>query len=338
MHACPSALAANAGHCSNVTLIDQMPAQRESAEEVIEGLCGERKSIAPKYFYDEQGSRLFDQITRLPEYYLTRTEIGILRRELGQVADLLRHGGGQAAGRPLLLECGSGSGEKARILIDALQPQAYVAIDISRDYLVASAQSISADYPELDVYALCADYSRDWHLPPEIDAGASTLAFFPGSSLGNFEPAEAVRFLAGVRGAVGIGGHLLVGIDPPKDRQVLEAAYNDSGGVTARFNLNILSHLNRIFDGDFSLAEFRHEAVYNEALARIELYLVSQRDQQVQLAGRRIAFAKGERVHTENSYKYSYDVFLAMAWQAGYKGCFHCSDPAGLFSVYLLRA
>lgn len=331
------ALAAKASASYSVRLIDEMPAQLDSAQEVLAGLRGERKAIAPKYFYDEQGSRLFDQITRLPEYYLTRTEIGILRRHLGEVAEIVA----QASDRPeqgsLLLECGSGSGEKARILIECLSPSAFVGIDISRDYLVTSTEELLVDFPHLDVYAVCADYSKTWRLPESVSSMSPKLAFFPGSSLGNFEPGEAIRFLATVRDAVGAGGHLLIGIDPPKERHLLEAAYNDDQGITAKFNLNLLSHLNRTLDADFSLDDFSHEAVYNEWLQRIEMYLVSRRQHVVRVADTPIVFAEGERVHTENSYKYSYDAFLKLAWRAGFARAYHWSDSADLFSVFLLR-
>ena len=333
-----SALAFKSDVANEVRLFDQLPHQDDSAREVLEGLRRAEKSIAPKYFYDETGSRLFDQITKLPEYYLTRTEIDIFRRCLGEVTRLIGEQLPASLPKPLVVECGSGSGEKARILIDAIDPQAYVALDISREFLVASTQDLAADFPELDVYAVCADYSHDWALPKGIVVSAPMLAFFPGSSLGNFEPEEAVRFLQGVRRAIGSGGWLLIGVDPPKDQRMLEAAYNDARGVTARFNLNVLAHLNRRFGGNFDLTDFSHEAVYNTDHRRIEMHLACRRALCVRLAGEEIRLVRGERIHTENSYKYSYDAFTEMVWQAGFTRSHHWTDPTNLFSVFLLRS
>ncbi len=333
-----SARSSETGEDSIIRLIDQAPQPVDMTRELLEGLRASQKSIAPKYFYDEQGSRLFERITRLPEYYLTRTEIGILRATVQEIAELPGSGAQRRSGKPVLVECGSGSGEKARILIDGVSPQAYVAIDISKDFLVSSCEALSSDYPDLDVYAVCADYSQNWDLSEVLDTDARLLAFFPGSSLGNFEPDEAAIFLSQVGQAISGRGSLLIGIDPPKDASVLEAAYNDSAGVTARFNLNLLTRLNREFGANFDLSGYRHKAVYNQIEARIEMYLVSKRDQEVRIGGDRMFIAKDEAIHTENSYKYSYDRFVDMAQEVGFSCTRYWTDEAGLFSVFLLSA
>ena len=324
------------GDGSLIRLIDQLPPPVDMTRELLEGLRASQKSIAPKYFYDEQGSRLFDRITRLPEYYLTRTEIGIFHAAMREIAELAGMNAGGRSGSPVLVECGSGSGEKARILINGISPQAYVAIDLSREYLIASCEDLAKEFPRLDVCAICADYSQDWDLSAALDSSAPLLAFFPGSSLGNFEPDDAVRFLSRVQRALSGRGSLLIGIDPPKDTSVLEAAYNDSAGVTAEFNLNLLTRLNREFAANFDLAGYAHKAVYNEALQRIEMHLSSRRDQEVRIAGHTFHVARNETIHTESSYKYAYDRFVDMAWEAGFAKTRHWSDEAGLFSVFLL--
>ncbi|MCY4041970.1 MAG: L-histidine N(alpha)-methyltransferase [Gammaproteobacteria bacterium] len=333
-----NALARQTREDSRVRLIDQSPQSVDMTRELLEGLRAPQKSIAPKYFYDEQGSRLFERITRLPEYYLTRTETGILRAVMREVAELVESDVEGRSGKPVLVECGSGSGEKARIVIDGISPQAYLAIDISKEFLVSSCEALSVDYPDLDVYAVCADYSQDWSVSEILDTTAPLLAFFPGSSFGNFEPDEAVTFLARAQRAISGRGSLLIGIDPPKDVSVLEAAYNDSAGVTARFNLNLLTHMNWEFGANFDLSGYRHKAIYNPIQERIEMYLVSQRDQEVRIGGERIFVAKDEVIHTENSYKYSYDRFVNMAREAGFRCTRHWTDEAGLFSVFLLGA
>ncbi len=333
-----SVASSETGEDSLIRLIDQSPQPVDMTHELFEGLRASQKSIAPKYFYDEQGSLLFERITKLPEYYLTRTEIGILRAAVPEIAELAGNGAKRRSRRPVLVECGSGSGEKARILIDGVSPQAYVAIDISKDFLVSSCEALSGDYPDLDVCAVCADYSQDWRLSEALDTDAPLLAFFPGSSLGNFEPDEAARFLSQVGQAISGRGSLLIGIDPPKDASVLEAAYNDSAGVTARFNLNLLTRLNREFAANFDVSSYMHKAVYNPIHERIEMHLVSMRDQEVRVGGDKISIAKDESIHTENSYKYSHDRFISMAQEVGFSCTRRWTDEAGLFSVFLLSA
>ena len=251
--------------------------------------------VRPGPFYDAAGSKLFDAITRLPEYYPTRTEVAILRANQRGIA---RHAGGNAC----LVEYGSGSSTKVRTLL-ALDPAAYVPVDISKDHLEATARAVYDDYPALAVYPTCADYTTALELPPPV-ASLSRLAFFPGSSIGNFDPDGADAFLRAVAHTVGAGGCLLVGVDAKKDPDVLGGAYNDASGVTARFNRNLLSHVNAAVGANFDPRAFDHRAVYNEAAGRIEMYLDSRSDQVVRVNGEEVAFAAGEPLRTANSYKY----------------------------------
>lgn len=297
--------------------------------EVTRGLRLAQKSIPPKYFYDRTGSRLFDAITKLPEYYLTRTEIGILnhnRRAIG------RHVGSGTC----LVEYGSGSSTKVRILLEACDPRAYVPVDISRNHLVAAARAVYDDYPALSVYPTCADYSGPFELPPAT-RDMPRVAFFPGSSIGNFDPAAADRFLHGVAQTVGPDGTLIIGVDAKKDPGVLARAYNDASGVTARFNENLLHHLNAAIGADFDVAGFRHRAVYNTDAGRIEMYLDAKRDQVVRINGDVVEFARGEALHTENSYKYAPDEFIAKAARAGFDCIDALLDERRYFMVLLLR-
>ena len=300
------------------------------AAEVIRGLRQTRKSIPPKYFYDAAGSRLFDAITRLPEYYPTRTEIGILRSNSDAIAQYADAGA-------CLVEYGSGSSIKVRILIDACQPAAYVPVDIAKDHLATSARRVFEDYPRLAVYPVCADYTTPFGLPPPV-AAQPRLAFFPGSSIGNFDPAAADVFLAGVARTVGQGGRFIIGVDAKKALSVLARAYNDSAGVTARFNRNLLQHVNRVVGANFDPQAFDHRAIYNEDAGRIEMYLDANRQQVVRVNGEEVAFARGESLHTENSYKYAPDEFVAKAERAGFV-CEHLwQDSQRYFMVLLLRA
>lgn len=297
--------------------------------EVTRGLRGPVKSIPPKYFYDEAGSRLFDAITRLPEYYLTRTEIGILEENRAAIGEKVGKGA-------CLVEYGSGSSVKVRILLSACEPRAYVPVDISKDHLAASARAVYDDFPALSVYPTCADYSAPFELP-EVVAELPRVAFFPGSSIGNFDPRAADGFLEGVARTLGVGGTLIIGVDAKKDRNVLEPAYNDAAGVTARFNINLLSHLNAAIGTDFDPAGFRHRAIYNAEAGRIEMYLDAIRDQTVHVHGDAVEFARGEPLHTENSYKYAPDEFVAKAARAGFECVQTYLDRRRYFMVLLLR-
>ena len=310
-------------------LFDRKPERPHMASEVLRGLRAPRKSIAPKFFYDEAGSALFDAITELPEYYLTRTEVGILSDHSGAIA---RH----VAANACLVEYGSGSSIKARILLDACRPAAYVPVDISKDHLERSAKTVFDDYPALSVYPTCADYTAPFELPQPV-AALPRVAFFPGSSIGNFDPAAADVFLAAVGRLVGRGGYLIIGVDTKKDSRTLAAAYNDAAGVTACFNRNLLHHVNAAVGANFDAAAFDHRAVYNADAGRIEMYLDATRDQVVDIDGERIAFTRGEALHTENSYKYAPDEFVAKAARAGLDCVDIYQDRQRRFMVLLLR-
>jgi dimethylhistidine N-methyltransferase len=308
---------------------DLHPTADDLAADVLAGFSRPQKSIPPKYFYDAEGSRLFDAITELPEYYVTRTETAMLRQYASEIAD-------KAGTGHLLVEPGSGSCTKARILFEDLQPCAYVAMDISGHHLRAAAEQVAVEFPWLEVHAACTDFTRLAELPPNTPEGRR-LAFFPGSSIGNFDPDAAVEFLEMIAELVGGGGQLLIGVDLKKDKAVLEAAYDDAQGVTAAFNLNLLTRMNRELDADFDLARWRHEARYNEALGRVEMHLVSRNAQQVHVQGRTFDFAEGETIHTENSYKYSEKDFRDLASRAGFVTDTVWIDDDGLFSLHLLQ-
>ncbi len=309
---------------------DLKPTPPDMTAEVLRGLTQPAKSIPPKYFYDTEGSRLFDVITGLPGYYLTRTETGILRENSALIAGRVGEGA-------CLVEYGSGSSTKSRLLIETCLPAAYVPVDISRNHLEQSAKAILGGYPELAVYPTCADYTAPFGLPPPV-ATLPRLAFFPGSSIGNFETSAAGDFLCGVTHVVGPGGWLILGVDTKKDPGVLNRAYTDTGGVTERFNRNLLRNVNNAVGADFDPARFRHLAVYNEQAGRIEMYLVSDRDQRVHVAGTEVHFVKGERLHTENSYKYGPEEFIALADQSGFECVDVLLDDRAYFMVLLLRA
>ncbi len=316
------------GAPANLHIHDLRPPPADFRAAVIEGLGQRPRRLSPKFFYDAQGSALFDEITRLPEYYPTRTEIGILRRHAAEMAALV--------GRDtLLIELGSGSDVKVRLLLDALHPRAYLPIDISHEHLARSAGAIAADYPALAVHALCADYTRRFELPEAV-SGFPRAAFFPGSSIGNFEPAQARRLLAAVGALLGRGGRMLIGVDLKKDPALLDAAYNDSRGVTARFNRNLLHRMRRELDAAVDPAGFHHHAFYNSVEGRIEMHLVAMRDQVIGVDGTRFPFAAGDGIHTENSYKFNVEEFGELARAAGFETLRVWQDEAELFSVHAL--
>ena len=310
---------------------DAAPDHDEFLREVLTGLGGERKALPAKFFYDERGSNLFHEICATPEYYPTRTEVALLSRISGELADLI-------GSRCCLMEYGTGSSEKMRIVLDALdEPAAYVAVDISREHLLSTAKALAADHPDIDVHAVCADYSKPFRIPPIGNQPVGRcVAFFPGSSLGNFEPPMARDFLATTMGVVGHDGGMLIGIDLKKDEAILNAAYNDAQGVTAAFNLNLLVRINRELNGTFDLGTFRHRAFYNSAQGRIEMHLDSLTDQSVTVAGRLFRFRRGESIHTENSYKYTVPEFRALARRAGFRPLRAWADPDNLFSIHYL--
>ena len=298
---------------------------------VLAGLTQPQKQVPAKFLYDARGSQLFDRICELEAYYPTRTEIGLLERHAGEIAE--------AAGpEATLIEFGSGSSRKVRILLDALQnAAAYVPIDISRTHLMSAAQALAEDYPGLPVLAVCADYTRDFALPKEVPDGGP-LGFFPGSTLGNFAPTEAAGFLKRLAGLVGPGGGLLIGIDLKKDEAILHAAYNDPEGVTAAFNLNLLERMRRELGAELDLEGFRHEAHYNRARGCIEMHLISRRRQQIVIGEHGFDLEQGETIHTEDSRKYTLDGFRAQAQAAGWRPLEAWVDDRLLFSLHYLVA
>lgn len=308
---------------------DQNPVLPNVIEEIKQGLRETQKRIPPKYFYDEYGSALFEQITKLPEYYLTRTEIGILDEYKEELSRIIEKS-------CCLIEYGSGSSRKVRLLIDAIAPRFYVPVDISREHLNQSARAIHDDFDTLHVFPTCADYTQALELPDVID-GAPRCGFFPGSSIGNFERDDAVRFLTNLRQDIGPGGHCIIGFDSRKSKAILEPAYNDKKGVTASFNLNLLTNLNRTIGTDFDPSRFGHHSFYNEALGRVEMHLVSKITQNVTLDSETFHFAKNESIHTENSYKYSLDEVQELANRSGMSFITHWEDSRAWFYVVLLR-
>ena len=300
--------------------------------DVLDGLSARPRTLPSKYFYDERGSELFDEITRLDAYYPTRTERGILETYGDDLVDAI---GKDSA----LIEYGSGSSEKTRILLDALHARrtlaAYVPIDISEDYLLATAERLRAAYPGLPVLPVAADYTEPFRLPALPSETARRVVFFPGSTIGNFTPAEAERFLARMGGVAGEGGAVLLGVDQKKDPDVLWAAYDDPEGVTAAFNLNLLERMNCELGADADPGAWAHEARWNEAEGRVEMHLRSLIDQTLHVGGRAFSFRPGETVHTENSYKYAPDGLAEVAARAGLRRQARWTDPRGWFAVEL---
>jgi len=303
----------------------------EILADVLHGLGGTRKTLPPKLFYDDVGARLFERICTLDEYYLTRSEFSILRQRAGEIADFI-------GPRVALVEYGSGAAIKVRFLLDALRdPAAYVPIDISREQLARVAAELEADYPSLAVRPICGDYTRLLPLP-SLPPHSRRAAFFPGSTIGNFHPAEAAAFLTRIRRTVGTGGALVIGVDRRKDAAVLHAAYDDPQGVTAAFNRNLLRRINRELGADFDLASFRHVAFFNDDASRIEMHLESTRDQSVRVAGNTFDFVRGETIWTESSYKYDEDQLATVASAAGFRVDRLWTDANDLFWVGALTA
>jgi dimethylhistidine N-methyltransferase len=285
---------------------------RAMRAEVLEGLRRESKTLPPKFFYDAAGAALFEAICELPEYYLTRSELEILRARADEIADLAGPG-------CTLVEYGSGAGVKVQLLLDAMTDvQAYIPIDVSREQLLQVSREIGAIYPELAVRPHCADYMEHLALPVQPDA-SRLVAFFPGSTIGNMHPLEAESFLTRVRRLVGENGAMILGVDRLKHPSVLHAAYNDAAGVTAAFNLNMLNRLNRELGSSFDLSAFEHHGFFNEDARRIEMHLVSRVAQTVCVAGEEIDFAKGETIHTECSYKYDRSSLEDVVSAAGFR-------------------
>jgi dimethylhistidine N-methyltransferase len=306
--------------------------REEFARAAVAGLSVSPRAIPAKFLYDARGSALFDAICELPEYYVTRTETEILRRIAPEIAEL-------AGPNCALVEFGSGSSVKSRLLLDAMPALAvYAPIDISRIHLDATAARLRSDYPGLAISPICADYMTLESLPDLGSAVDRRLGFFPGSTIGNLEPPEARTFLRRARALLGDNGALVLGVDLKKDPAVLHAAYNDSAGVTAAFTLNLLRRMNRELDATFDLAAFEHDAFYNTEQGRIEIYFRSLRPQAVTVAGYRFFLAGGERVHTEYSYKYAPADFPALIGDTGFKLARTWTDEEKLFAVLYLTA
>lgn len=303
----------------------------ELRAEVLRGLRASPKTLPPKLFYDAAGAALFERICALPEYYLTRAELEILRARTPEIAALAGHG-------CALVEYGSGAGVKVRLLLDAFDaPTAYVPIDISAEQLARVSAEIAVDHPEVAVWPLLADYTRPLQLPPLPDA-SRRIAFFPGSTIGNFHPTEAAAFLRRIRRAVGAAGALVLGVDRVKSPAVLNAAYDDSQGVTAAFNLNMLARLDRELGADFRLDRFAHRAFYNVKAARVEMHLVSLVSQVVRVGGIDVPFDEGETIWTESSYKYDATRLAELAGAAGFRVVERWTDARALFWVAYLEA
>lgn len=299
-------------------------------EEVMNGLGKPQKSLPSKYFYDERGSQLFEQITRLDEYYPTRTEMAIMQENMPEIIRQFR-------GDTVLVELGSGSSKKTKLLLDHLPHiTAYIPVEISEQFLLSVVENLQVEYPELIIKPINADYTHPFQVPEIEKPYSHFVVFYPGSTIGNFHPSQARHFLASISAMMDQGGSMLIGVDLKKDKKVLEAAYNDKQGLTARFNKNILRHINRVLDTDFSLEKFRHCAIYNEDKGRIEMHLVSKTDHEVTIAGEHFHFAEDEYIHTENSYKYSLNEFeeLVSDWFTVEK---IWTDQQNYFSLQYLR-
>ena len=295
--------------------------------DILAGLKQSQKSISPKFFYDERGSQLFDEITGLAEYYPTRTELKIMRENSAEIAKLV---GPQAS----LIEFGAGSSVKVRILLDCLeQVAAFVPVDISGEHLAAAAAELAADYPVIEIVPVTADFTKPFDLPSPKVMPERNVVFFPGSTIGNFSPEMVVQLLQTMRSVAKDGGALLIGVDLKKSPDILERAYNDEAGVTARFNINMLKHLNDRFGANFDTRAFRHRALYNEEHGRIEMHLVSEKAQSVSIGGEQFDFREGEYLLTECSHRYTLDEFAAVAAPAGFQVHTAWTDTRNLFSV-----
>ena len=309
------------------TLIDFEPATETFREDIVAGLNSDPRTLPCKYFYDERGSRLFDEICKLDEYYLTRSEISIMNKYAPEMADQIGPGA-------MLVEYGSGSSIKTRLLLEHLQdPVAYVPVDISRDHLLRTANDLSLAYPHIEVLPVCADFTAEFDLPISQRVQTHNAVYFPGSTIGNFQPRSARAMLARIAPLCGTGGGLLIGIDLQKDADIIESAYNDAKGVTAEFNLNLLSRINRELDGKFNVDQFEHQAIYNDEMGRVEIYLVSRFDQAVTVGDESFEFTDGETICTEYSHKYTIDGFAELAAEVGLTLHRHWTDDRQLFAV-----
>jgi len=318
-------------------IVDLQPTEASSLRaDVLEGLSRPQKAIPSKYLYDDEGSRLFDEITELPEYYPTPTEAGIFDACAEEMAQ-------RVGPRALIIEPGAGNGDKMAALVEALDdPVAIVPIDISMDYVKRSAEALAARFPQLEVVPVCGDFLVPIDVPAPQREPLSRLVFFPGSTVGNFVPAVRHGLLRSFAADAGAGGLVLIGFDLKKDRETLEAAYDDSAGVTAAFNFNLLARLNRELEADFDPAGFCYLAEWNEPEGAVEMFLVSRLDQTVQIGvgpdAVEFEFPEGERIHTESSYKFDVDAFAEEAAACGLRREAVWTDADGRFAVMLLRA
>ena len=299
------------------------------ADDITHGLNQRPASISPKYFYDQHGSRLFEEITRLPEYYPTRTETALMQQHAADIARAVGMG-------RTLVELGAGNCQKARTLCRLVQPACFVGVDISADFLQAAVQGLRDDFPGLDARAVGGDMTQGVTLPDDIPR-TGRLVFYPGSSIGNFDPPHALDLLAHMRELIDDDGGLLIGIDLPKDVDVLEAAYDDAAGVTAAFNRNVLRHVNRLIGSNFDVEQWQHRAFFNQGESRIEMHLEAMADFDVHWPGGGRRFDQGERIHTENSYKYPLRVFTDMLERAGFSQAQAWTDDRGWFAVVHAR-
>ncbi len=314
---------------THLARIAPQPNGDDFAQNLLDGLSRSPKRIACKFFYDQEGSQLFDAICALPEYYQTRTELALLRRHAGEIAALVGEG-------VEIVEFGAGALTKVRVLLDALaKPAAYTPLDISGDYLGGVVEALAADYPALVLRPLVADFTRALSLPP-LPGNPRRAGFFPGGTIGNFRPDAAAGLLRRLRAGLN-GGGLLVGVDLVKDPRRLHAAYNDGAGITAAFNKNLLARANRELNAGFDLDGFAHYAPYNSAAQRVEMYLVSLKRQSVNIAGRRFDFAQGEAIHTEDSHKYTIEAFRELSVHAGFVPRAVWTDEERLFSIHWLE-
>ena len=297
--------------------------------EVIDGLRQSAKSIPPKFFYDARGSALFNAICTTEAYYPTRTECSIYQQQAGAIAEAV----GQDT---TVIEFGPGDMSKVRLLLDRLRPRTYVGIDVSEAQLEEAGPSLASDYPWLQVVAICGDFGPSAQLEDQLPDDSRRVAFFPGSTIGNLDPSSAEVFLRGLREMVGNSGVVIVVVDLQKSKSLLENAYNDPEGYTRAFNLNLLTRINRELGANFDERRFRHKAVYNEELGRMEMHLVSVVEQQVRIGDEVIDFQPGETIHTESSWKYTRDGFAQLTAQAGFTSHRFFTDERGWFGVFVL--
>jgi len=315
---------------ASVGLLDLHPDDADVRDQVLAGLAASPKTLPAKLFYDERGSKLFNRITELPEYYPTRTELGIMRNAIDEMVEAV-------GPRAVVIEYGSGDGRKSRLLLDHLiDPAAYIPVEISRTELIEATARLRRDYPGLEVRPVCADYTQKLDLPDARGERLRRVVYFPGSTIGNFDPDDARAFLERSAEVCGPGGGMLIGVDLVKDPDVLRAAYDDARGVTAEFNYNLLRRINRELAGDFDVDAFTHAPRWNGRRSRMESHLRSDRVQTAHVAGLPFTFDRGETVHTENSYKYTFDSFSALASSAGWRVEKLWTDRDAWFSVQWL--